>query len=167
MKWLLFVDLDGTFWDHLNVSSTALPFERVSKFTIRDRNGETLTIKPGVLDFLGWARKNGAIISTCSWNEPDIAISALKTLQVENLFDYQRISPEPRKDLLIMGLISELGEMDENIPEEYVFYLDDRDRHMPEIREHLPRLNFLHMWKVVEGYPAAKHIIASSLRIDE
>ncbi len=165
MKWILFLDLDGTFWDNLNVSNTTLPFERVSQYTIRDRNGETLTIKPGVLSFLEWVKQNGGVTSTCSWNEPDIAISALKALDVADKFDYQEIDPEPRKDLLMLDLVNRLGQNGDSIPQENIFYLDDRDIHMQEIRQHLPKVNFLHMWKVVKDYPTARDIISRSLKI--
>jgi magnesium-dependent phosphatase-1 len=165
MNWILFLDLDGTFWDHLDVSETTPPFERISQYAIRDRNGETLTIQPGVLDFLNWIKKNGGLTSTCSWNKPEMALSALRKLGVENMFDYQRISPEPRKDLLIQDLMDKLEEKGVMIPQKNVFYLDDRDLHMPDIRRTLPDINFLHMWKVVSDYSEARDIIKRTLKL--
>lgn len=165
MKWLLFLDLDGTFWDHLNVSGTKMPFERVSQYTIRDMNGETLTIKPGVLDFIEWAKRSGGIVSSCTWNYPEMALSALMALDVDRIFDYQEITPEGRKDLLMLDLLEKLDKSGLEIPEENLFYLDDRDIHMENIRRRFPKLNFLHMWKVVKGFPEAREIISRSLGI--
>lgn len=163
MKWLLFLDLDGTFWDHLDVSATSPPYSRVSQDTIRDSNGETLTLKPGVIQFIHWARSNGGILSSCSWNKPDIALGALEALGVSRLFDYQRISPDPRKYLLIADLVSDLHQRGTDIPQKLVFYIDDRNIHMGDIHEKLPDVNFIHMWKAARDYTEAREIIEGKL----
>lgn len=165
--WILFLDLDGTFWDNLDVSSTTPPFVRVSGDTIRDQDGETLTIKPGALEFIAWARKNEGIISTCSWNRKEVALSALRELGAIGLFDYQRIDPEPNKYELILSLMRELEASGNSISPDRVFYLDDRDLHMPDIRKNVDGLNFLHMWKIVKSYGEAKEIISTKLGIRE
>lgn len=163
MKWLLFLDLDGTFWDHLDVSAMSLPFESVRENTIRDEKGETLTIKPGVLDFIAWVKETGGILSSCSWNKPEMALAALETLRVADLFDHQGISVTPRKYILMEDLLSRLKNEGLSIPQEHVYYIDDRDIHMDDIRRRLPRINFLHMWKDAGSYEEARRIIAGSL----
>ena len=164
MKWLLFLDLDGTFWDHLDVSSTAPPFVRISRDTIRDQKGITLTIKPGALDLISWVKSNDGILSSCSWNTPDIALLALEALDAARLFDYQRISTVPRKDLLMEDLLDYLRGLGIVIAQHHIFYLDDRDIHMTEIRKRFPELNFLHMWKKVKSFDDARLIISRVLK---
>ncbi len=166
MKWLLFLDLDGTFWDHLDVSSMSLPFRRTADDAIEDSDGNSLKLMDGSLEFVRWVRNKGGIISTCSWNKPEYAMSALETLQMENEFDYHRISTNPRKDLSMLDLIYELESTGTRIREDRIFYLDDRDIHMDHIRENLPRLNFLHMWKKVNGFAEAMEIISRRLGQD-
>lgn len=163
MNWLLFLDLDGTLWDHLDVSATNPPYYRVSQDTIRDSNGDTLTLKPGVIQFILWTRSNGGILSSCSWNKPDIALSALEALGVSDLFDYHRISPDPRKYLLIADLLSEMHHRGIDIPQKLVFYIDDRNIHMDDIHEKLPHVNFIHMWKGARDYTEAREIIEEKM----
>lgn len=165
MKWLLFLDLDGTFWDHLDVSSTAPPFKKVSERTIEDSRHEKLTLNAGILDFVLWVRNSDGIISSCSWNKPSYALDALRTFGLEGKFDYQRISPEPRKDLLMIDLIKELHSRNVDIPQDRIFYIDDRDIHMEEIRKSLPGITFIHIWKEAAGFAEARKIISSKLGI--
>ncbi len=163
--WLLFFDLDGTLWDHLDVSSTRPPFMRISDNSISDSEGEVLTLNAGATDFITWARSSGGIVSTCSWNKPDYARAALKAFDLDSSFDYHRISTDPGKNLLMLDLIRELESRGQIITRDRIFYMDDRDIHMEDVRESLPELTFLHIWKDVRDFDAAKSIISAKLGI--
>lgn len=163
-NWLVFLDLDGTFWDHLDVSTTTMPFKKISENAISDSNGVILTLHEGILDFTEWVRRNGGILSSCSWNEPQFAIEALKTFGAYDRFNYHMISSNPRKDLLMKELIDKLKIMNFHIKEKRIFYIDDRDIHIKEIRGLFPEITFIQIWKDASSFQAVKDIILSKLR---
>ncbi|MGC9131359.1 MAG: magnesium-dependent phosphatase-1, partial [Pyrobaculum sp.] len=51
---LIALDLDGTAWDHLDISSLYPPFRRVSPLKIQDSRGVEVALRPHLPDFLKW-----------------------------------------------------------------------------------------------------------------
>jgi magnesium-dependent phosphatase-1 len=163
IRWLLLMDLDGTLWDHPDVSLTTPPFAKVGELSIRDVDGETITAFNDAIEFVRWARGHGAIVSSLSWNREDMATDAIKALGLCKLFDYLAISPEPNKAELLRGLILRLTRNGITVPSERFVYIDDRDIHVDEILKLFPNITFIHMWKDVTSFAEVKRIIRSKL----
>ncbi len=164
MKWLLFLDLDGTLWDHMDISSLVLPFHGNAGHSISDARGEAISLKPGALDFLRWVRSNGGILTSCSWNEPEFAMAALDAFGLTKEFDHHRISVSPRKDLAMLDLMDELSMKKISFSRDLIFYLDDREIHMESVRKSLPKLEFLHMGNKVRNFEEAEKVISGKLK---
>ncbi len=163
MKWLLFMDLDGTLWDNLDVSSCKLPFKPIDGDRISDSSGTIISLNPDSREFLKWARDAGAIISTCTWNDTAHAMGAIEAFDLKKAFDYFQITNDPRKDKLMKDLLETLHRKKVHIEHRNIFYLDDRDIHMSEIRHLIPEINFLYMGVHVKGLANARKIISARL----
>ncbi len=87
-KWLLAVDLDGTLWDHEDVSKMKPPFRRINQYAIVDSRGDILKAYEYMIKLVKWAKENNAVVATLSWNQEEKAVEALKTLGLYDLFDY-------------------------------------------------------------------------------
>lgn len=163
MKWLLLMDLDGTVWDHKDVSATHPPFTRIGDFSIRDEQGEVITINKNAIDFLEWARSNDAIVSTLSWNHEEIAADAIRGLGLTGNFDFLAISPDPDKATLLENLLNKLNKDGVHIDSNRLVYVDDRDIHMKQMLEKFPEIIFIHMWKKTMNFEEAKENIRKKL----
>jgi magnesium-dependent phosphatase-1 len=130
--WILAMDLDGTIWDHLNISGVNPPYKRLDSKRIGNADNVTITLFQEAVDFIKWARENGAITTTLSWNRKDYAQEALETFGICNLFDYNSTDHTPDKDQRLLKLINLLNEQGMEIPAQRVVYIDDRDLHMEE-----------------------------------
>jgi magnesium-dependent phosphatase-1 len=162
-SWIVFFDLDGTLWDHLDITSTNPPFTKTSDTTISDSRGVHINLMPGAVEFLKWVRDNGGIVSSCSWNEFDKAFDAIKTFGVEQLFDFQKISTSPKKYLLMEEVLNELQNKGNSIRTDLLFYIDDRDIHIGDVLKRFPKLTFLQIQKNGITFEVIKRIIAERL----
>lgn len=163
MKWLLLMDLDGTLWDHKDVSSTHPPFTKINDLTIRDKVGEIITVNEGAIDFLQWARANDAVISSLSWNNEDMATEAINALGLVDIFDFLAIAPNPDKSKLLENLLAKLRTNEVDIEQSRFVYLDDRDIHIGAIVKKFPDIIFVHMWESVSNFEQVKRIIQDKL----
>ena len=135
-------------WDHEDISTLTPPFKRTEKHAIIDEDGVEVKLFGEMLDLIDWAKNNGGIVSSVSWNIPAIAKRALIAFGVYDLFDYHVIEPHPRKDLMIRKLLWRL-KVKENItvqPKD-IFYIDDRELHINDIYENIGKINFYRAWK--------------------
>lgn len=146
--WLLLLDLDGTLWDHPDISTLKPPFKRVGELVIVDSEGVEVRAYKGMVELLRWARSNNGITSTLSWNVRDIALEALETLNLTRLFDYLMIEPHPRKDRMVKKLLEKIrSERGVAIPPCRIVYIDDRDIHVEDIYKNIGRVHFLKAWE--------------------
>jgi magnesium-dependent phosphatase-1 len=162
--WVVFLDLDGTLWDHLDITAASPPFTRISESIISDSLGVRISLLPGAVDFIKWVRSSGGIISTCSWNEYDKAIGALEAYGIVHLFDYQKVSTNPKKYLLMEEVISKLVQKGVSVRMDRLFYLDDRDIHISDVKVRFPELTFFLMWKNGTNYESVKSTILSKIK---
>lgn len=135
-KWLLLLDLDGTMWDHLDVSALRPPFRMVEQGVIVDSNGVRVTLYSYMVKLALWARTRGALVASLSWNVPYNALEALRAFCIDGVFDYHLIEPHPWKGRVLARFLRTLWrERRLRIPPERIVYFDDRDIHLDDIRE--------------------------------
>jgi len=163
LGFLLLMDLDGTMWDHKNVSELIPPFKRVSETRVIDSRGVPVNLHIDSLKIVLWARERGAVISSLSWNEPEKALGVLDAFGIRDLFHYHMIENHPNKDQMILKLISILREKDLNIPLCRIIYIDDRTIHLDSIYRNIGRIVFLQAWKDFRNYEEAIRKIETSI----
>ncbi|MDK2383336.1 MAG: magnesium-dependent phosphatase-1, partial [Candidatus Korarchaeota archaeon] len=97
--------------------------------------GVVVRVRRGIRDFLSGLRAAGhVVVSTLSWNDPELAMHALRVLGLLDLFDHVVAENHPRKDLMMLGLLRRLEERGTVIRDDCIIYIDDRDIHVGEIR---------------------------------
>lgn len=161
--WLLMMDLDGTVWDHLDISSVKPPYHSAGPGKIENVDGTVISVFPEALDFIRWCRFRGAITCTLSWNYRDYVMEAIEKLGIMELFDYHETEFSPAKDQRILHLVNTLREKGIVIPPHRIVYVDDRDIHIDDIRRNVGSIVFLHIWKDVRNYGEAREIIREKI----
>lgn len=143
-KWLLLVDLDGTLWDHPDISQVVPPYKKLDPYTIKDGNNKVVQLYRDTLEIVMWAKNNNAITSTLSWNRPEKAIQVLRVFGVHKLFDYLVIEPHPNKDKMIKKLLDRIRkEQKLTFSINKIVYIDDRRIHLEQIRNNIGNIIFL------------------------
>lgn len=158
--WVLFMDLDGTMWDHEDISSVDPPYRLVEPGVIANPAGVTVRLYPEAVGFVEWARRRGAFTSTLSWNHPENALGALEAFGIEHLFDHHEIEYSPEKHRGIKRVLGLLRERGVSVPPERVVYVDDRDIHIADIYREVGEILFIHIWRGVRDYEEAKRVVA-------
>ncbi len=157
------MDLDGTMWDNLDISAVPLPYLPDGEGQIANPSGVRVKAFPEAVSFVKWARASGATTATLSWNERKNALEALKRLDLEYLFDYDGIDPEPDKFNRAIRIMREIRSRGTAIAPERVVYVDDRDIHLEDMYRHVGKILFIHIWKEIRNFDAAKRLISVSL----
>jgi len=157
------MDLDGTLWDHLNISGVNPPYMRIDELSIRNNDNIIITVYKSALDFMKWAKSNGAIITSLSWNRTDYVNEALAKLGIIELFDYNSTDYTPDKDKRLLKLIEELKMSGIDIKPEMIVYVDDRDIHMENIKKNIGNIVFINIWKDIKNYDDAKKIVEEKI----
>lgn len=164
-RWLFLLDLDGTLWDNEDISLLNPPFKKMDSDVIVDSNGVRVRLNNDMVKLLNWARENGAITSTLSWNIPDNAISALQAYEVIDLFDYITIENTHRKDKMIMKLLERIKiEKGLEFKACEIVYIDDRDIHIPDIYSNIGHINFFRAWIDFNTFEEAVNLIIDALK---
>jgi magnesium-dependent phosphatase-1 len=163
-RWLLLLDLDGTLWDHLDVSRMEPPFARTGRWSLRDSRGEELHVYPFMAKLAWWARRSGGVVASFSWNIPWKALGALRILGLDALFDYHLIEPHPRKDLVLLRFLRSLRcERGYTFRPEEIVYFDDRDIHLGLILENVGPVRFIRSMRDCRGFEECRGLIKSLL----
>ncbi len=161
MYWVVFSDLDGTLWDHMDISSLTPPFKRIDRGTIIDSRGVRVRVYDEMIHLLIAVKECGAIVSSLSWNNPRIALEAINTLGLDYLFDYHLIANHPFKYILALQLLDVLKTR-YYVEPELVVYLDDRDIHLSEMRSFISNLLYLRPWLEFRTHTDALQAISVS-----
>lgn len=153
MKYKLIIfDLDGTIWDHEDISSLTPPFRKISKNTIVDLRGTLVKLYPYVKETLSKLKQMGFILAIVSWNKEKIALEALDAFGLAGLFDYYCIEYHPYKEKMIKKILKKIYEEENEIKSFQVIYIDDRDIHIKDIAREVSGIYFIHMWIDVKNY---------------
>ncbi len=162
---LIALDLDGTVWDHLDISSLYPPFKRVGPLTIADSRGVVVNLRPRLRYFLQWAWGAGHILTTLSWNDFDVAYQALRAFELDGYFHYLAIEPHPRKDKMLYRVLRQIREeRGVEIRPSDVVYVDDRDIHIREIWENIGPVRFFQFGKDVRCFTELVEVLSPSQR---
>ncbi len=149
----VFIDLDGTLWNHEDASSMTPPFQRVGNNCIVDSFGEKLCLYDNVRLFLGKLDTLGLAVCVLSWNRYSVAREALETLGILKYFDYLFIEDTPFKELVLekaLRIISHYFKT--RFSPRDIIYIDDRDIHVNEVKKVIGNIRFIHMWHDVKDF---------------
>ncbi|MDK2383528.1 MAG: magnesium-dependent phosphatase-1 [Candidatus Korarchaeota archaeon] len=138
---LIVLDLDQVLWDHHDATSLALPLRRVDERTLVDASGDKVFLREGVRDFLERAKNKGIYLSTCSWNEPDKAIAALRIFQLDRYFDLLMVEPHPEKDRMMEKILNHFTPR--GVREEETVFVDDKEEMLEKVRRRYPKIRTL------------------------
>lgn len=164
VKWLLFLDLDGTLWDHLDVSMLKPPFFKVKPDLVRDSEGVLIRLHYDIVKLLEWAKDDGALVSTLSWNKPSHALGVLEAFSLIKLFDYHGIEPHPAKEEYALKVVKTI-EKEHGIKLKpcQIVYIDDRRIHVEGMVRKLGPIIFLQAWTDFRSFNEAKNKITKKL----
>ena len=150
---VLFIDLDGTIWDCLDLSLLTPPFTKINEDEIADSTGVVVKLFPKVRDFLKWAKDTGVYVASLSWNVREIAIEALKAFGIHELFNNHYIEFHPHKGIVMKKAINEIKAIiRQEIRSCNIVYIDDRTIHLDEVRREVGDVIFIHMWRKYKDY---------------
>ena len=133
---LIILDLDGTLWSHKDISSTRPPFTRIDDETLVDSANNFVRLDPCARTLLESAKKKGVLLAIASWNNPDIALQALRVLGLDNFFDFPVVEPHPGKDRMVEKILARLG-----VDAEYAVFVDDTEYMVELVRARFPRMS--------------------------
>jgi magnesium-dependent phosphatase-1 len=157
--WLLATDIDGTLWDNLDISLVAPPYFADGKGRLRSADGTIVRLIPEAINFVKWCRRNGAKVTSLSWNIPERVFPAIEILGISNLFDFHATEYTDAKHERLFDLLRKLQRNGTVIPPQRVVYVDDRDIHIESIRKKVGDVVWIHIWKEVPNYHAAETIV--------
>jgi magnesium-dependent phosphatase-1 len=162
--WVLFLDLDGTLWDHLNISSLKPPFRRVSEDSIVDSQGVPVRLYRDVVEVARWARRSGGFVVALSWNIPEVAVEALKAFNILDLFNYLGIEDHPDKGLVASKILRDLESRGYKVKPCRVVYVDDREIHVRGMRGRVGDITFIRAWVDFRNGEELRNRIAEALQ---
>jgi magnesium-dependent phosphatase-1 len=160
---LLATDIDGTLWDTLDISLVAPPYSPDGEGRLRSADGTTVRLIPEAIDFVKWCRSNGAKVTSLSWNIPERVFPAIEVLGISDLFDFHATEYTDAKHERLFDLLAELRRRGIIIPPNRVVYVDDRDIHIESIRKKVGDVVWIHIWKEVPDYKAARRIVMEKI----
>jgi magnesium-dependent phosphatase 1 len=133
---LIILDTDGTLWSHKDISSTRPPFIRINDETLVDSANNFVRLDPCARRLLESAKKKGVLLAIASWNNPDIALQALRVLGLDGFFDFPVVEPHPGKDKMVEKILAELG-----VDAEDAVFVDDTEYMVELVRARFPRMS--------------------------
>ena len=163
---MLATDIDGTLWDTLDISLVAPPYFADGKGRLRSADGTIVRLIPEAIDFVRWCRRNGAKVTSLSWNIPERVFPAIEVLGISDLFDFHATEYTDAKHERLFDLLAKLRRLGIIVPPRRVVYVDDRDIHIESIRKRVGDVVWVHIWKEVPDYNTAKGIVREKILND-
>jgi len=149
---LIIIDADKTLWDHPDISLTNPPFQRIDEDTLVDKIGSEVHLYKRVREMLQSLKEQGIIISLASWNTPESCLEALQKLNLLKYFRHPKVQPHPEKHRMIKELLEDLREEGAKIEASEILYVDDKSRHLGDVRKQVGEIRFLQMWVDVKDH---------------
>ena len=149
---LIIFDADKTLWDHPDISLTNPPFQRIDEDTLVDKIGSEVHLYKRVREMLKRLKEQGVIISLASWNAPESCLEALQRLDLLKYFRHPKVQPHPEKHRMIKELLENLREEGVKIEPDEILYIDDKSRHLSDVRKQVGEIRFLQMWVDVKDH---------------
>ena len=149
---LIIFDADKTLWDHPDISLTNLPFQRIDEDTLVDKIGSEVHLYRWVREMLQRLKEQGIIISLASWNTPESCLEALQKLDLVRYFRHPKVEPHPEKHRMIKELLEDLRGEGVKIEPSEILYVDDKSRHLDDVRKQVGEIRFLQMWVDVKDH---------------
>ncbi len=158
------MDLDGTMWDHLDVSGLRPPFRQVEPGVIADSEGVRVRLYGYMVKLAMWARRRGAVVASLSWNVPFNALEALRAFRIDGLFDYHIIEPHPWKGRALARFLKILWrERRLRVPAGRIIYFDDRDIHLDDIKSSVGQVRYVRSHVDCRGFGDCVDLVESLL----
>ena len=149
---LIIFDADKTMWDHPDVSSTNPPFQRINENALVDTIGSEIYLYEWVREMLQRLKEQGIIVSLASWNTPESCLEALEKLDLLKYFRHPKVQLYPEKYKMIKELLEDLREEGIKIEPSEILYVDDKSRHLGDVRKQVGEIRFLQMWVDVKDH---------------
>ncbi len=140
---LVVFDADGTLWEHRDISSLSLPFNKIDENTLIDRNGVEIRLFPGVKELLNELTARGVIVSMASWNKPELVFEALRKFGIADYFTHPKVEFHPNKHEMMKKLLTDLAAEGTTVKPEEILYVDDQTRHIEKVRKEIGMVKFL------------------------
>ncbi|PSN83428.1 magnesium-dependent phosphatase-1 [Candidatus Marsarchaeota G1 archaeon OSP_B] len=163
MHWLLLMDLDGTLWDHKDISQVEPPYFLLKEGILSNEKGTTVRLYREAVDFVKWCKTKGAVTSTLSWNVERNARLALNTFGVDSLFDEHAIDYPTDKAELLLKVLQRLKNKGIVIHPRNIVYVDDRKIHIERIKNKVGEVIFVNIWGDVANYEEAKKLVQKAI----
>jgi len=161
------MDLDGTLWDHYDISLLTPPFTRISELEIMDSNSVVVRVKKLALEILEYAVKRGFIISTLSWNDPVKALEALRVLGIDKLFHYHATENHPHKALMAHRVVEVVKSRVEICRDKIsIIYIDDRELHVEEMKSAFRDLLYIKAWETCRDLSECINLIERYIQVE-
>ena len=97
-------------------------------------------------------KEQNVIISLASWNAPEPCYEALQKLDLLKYFKHPKVQPHPEKHKMIKELLEDLKEDGIDVKPDEILYVDDKSRHLDDIRKQTGMIRFLQMWVDVKDH---------------
>ena len=149
---LVIFDADKTLWDHPDISSSNPPFKRINENTLVDTTGSEIHLYKQVREMLHVLKEQNVIISLASWNTPRPCFEALQKLDLLKYFKHPKVQPHPEKCKMIKELLEDLKEDGIELKPDEILYVDDKSRHLDDVRKQTGEIRFLQMWVDVKDH---------------
>ena len=149
---MIIFDADKTLWDHPDVSSMSPPFKRMDENTLIDKIGSEIRLYEHVREMLEELKEQNVIISLASWNVPEPCFEALQKLDILKYFKRPKVQPHPEKHKMIKELLEDLKKDGIEVKPNEILYVDDRSRHLNDIKKQTGKIRFLQMWVDVKNH---------------
>jgi len=158
---LVIFDADKTLWDHPDVTSTKPPFQRIDEDTLIDTIGSEIHLYKGVREMLQRLKEQGIIISLASWNTPEPCLEALQKLDLLRYLRHPKVQLHLEKYKMIRELLEDLREEGIEIEPDEILYVDDKSRHLGDVKKQIGEVRFLQMWVDVKDHPQILEYVRS------
>lgn len=157
---VVFLDLDGTIWSSHDISAQTPPFKPLGGEEIVDYEGNIVKLKPGVREFLIWARKADIKVYSLSWNIPEIAYNALKAFGIYGMFKGHCIEYHPYKGRMMKNAVEKFKL---NVKPCQIVYVDDRRIHLDNVRKEVGDVVFIQMNVDIKDFYELRSVLENML----